>query len=65
MLDHLGMELVPLLMPDLERAMLLDLERRVRALKKLPLLLNRPDLLNKLHLEAREVKLAAMTYRIQ
>lgn len=54
MLDHLGMELVPLLMPDLERAMLIDLgyiySCRVRALKKLPLLLNRPDLLKKLHL---------------
>ncbi len=43
------MELVPLLMPDLEPAMLIDLERRVRALKRLPLLLNRLDLLNKLN----------------
>jgi len=54
---------------DLERAMLIDLERipsGVMALKLLPLLLNRLDLLNKLNpgLED-EGKLAAITYRIQ
>lgn len=76
MLDHLGMELmvVPLLMPgkpvmDLERAMLIDLERipsEVMALKLLPLLMNRLNLLNQLNpgLED-EGKLAAITYRIQ
>ena len=74
--DHLGMELmvVPLLMPgkpvmDLERAMLIDLESipsEVMALKLLPLIMNRVNLLNQLNpgLED-EGKLAAITYRIQ